>query len=286
MSYQIFNETSLGKFIELIQNKVRSTVDNATVASARSATMATQDSDGNAINTTYRKISDSYSKSEVDNKISNSPSEIVVTTDDLIKNYRVHEIIEMLNKGSTVYLKTTENDDTFFESAGFPSFSGSVLPVYMFYGEARSEMKIAWGRTFYLPKTKASFTAIVSSHVTGFEAVHDADTFQFEYSVTGANAVVSISTLVLPYTSWDSTTKTITVSASLVSDDSNVAVEVSPEESSFDDYVNAGIRASSLGYDKITFSCKTVPTKAIAVNIKSSIIFTQTGERLGTETDN
>lgn len=32
MSYQIFNEASLGKFIELIQNKVKSIVDNATAA--------------------------------------------------------------------------------------------------------------------------------------------------------------------------------------------------------------------------------------------------------------
>lgn len=66
MSYQIFNEASLGKFIELIQNKVRSIVDNATVASAQKAT---NDSDGNAINTTYRKITDSYNKSEMDTKL-------------------------------------------------------------------------------------------------------------------------------------------------------------------------------------------------------------------------
>lgn len=69
MSYQIFNETSLGKFIELIQNKVKSMVDNANVASARSATNATNDADGNAIKTTYRKVSDSYSKSETDAKL-------------------------------------------------------------------------------------------------------------------------------------------------------------------------------------------------------------------------
>ena len=143
-------------------------------------------------------------------------------------------------------------------------------------------MAIAWGKTFYMPQEESSYTAIVSSHCAGFEAMHGADTFQFEYSVTGANAVVSISTLVLPYTSWDSTTKTITVSAFLGSDNSKVAVDVSPEESSFDDYVNAGIRASSLGNGTITFSCKTVPTKTIAVNIKTSIITALTGERLDT----
>ena len=69
MSYQIFNEASLGKFIELIKNKVKSMVDNATVASARSATNATNDADGNAIKTTYRKVADSYSKSETDTKL-------------------------------------------------------------------------------------------------------------------------------------------------------------------------------------------------------------------------
>jgi hypothetical protein len=45
---------------------VKGYVDNATVASAQKAT---NDSDGNAINTTYRKISDSYSKSETDTKL-------------------------------------------------------------------------------------------------------------------------------------------------------------------------------------------------------------------------
>lgn len=45
---------------------VKGYVDNATVASARNAT---NDSDGNAISTTYRKVSDSYSKSETDTKL-------------------------------------------------------------------------------------------------------------------------------------------------------------------------------------------------------------------------
>lgn len=69
MSYQIFNEASLGKFIELIKNKVKSMVDNANVASATNATNATNDADGNAIKTTYRKVADSYSKSETDTKL-------------------------------------------------------------------------------------------------------------------------------------------------------------------------------------------------------------------------
>lgn len=45
---------------------VRTYVDNATVASAQKAT---NDSDGNAINTTYRKVADSYNKSEIDTKL-------------------------------------------------------------------------------------------------------------------------------------------------------------------------------------------------------------------------
>lgn len=97
MSYQIFNEASLGKFIELIQNKVKSIVDNATVASARSATNATNDADGNAIKTTYRKIADSYSKSEIDAKSLEAES----ASSEYVRTY-VDNAIKAITDGNEV----------------------------------------------------------------------------------------------------------------------------------------------------------------------------------------
>lgn len=64
--YYAFTEETLLAHDKEIVKKTKGYVDNATVAAAKKAT---NDTDGNAINTTYRKISDSYSKSETDAKL-------------------------------------------------------------------------------------------------------------------------------------------------------------------------------------------------------------------------
>lgn len=248
MSYHIFDETSLGKFIELIQNKVKSMVDNANVASARSATNATNDADGNAIKTTYRKVADSYSKAEVDAKVGNSSSSIVITTDDLIANYTYDKLLNLLEGGTTVYLKLTNNDTKYLSGAQ------EVLSLCEYWTD-----RIVWGTQFGFGPDLYTFTVKASKN--------DADgSIALHYFLIATNTDTVVSIISIAASAWNSTSKTATVSVFGVTVTN--AVDVAPAESSFDDYVNAGIRATAQSNGELTFTCKTIPTKAISVNIK------------------
>jgi len=245
MSYQIFNEASLGKFIELIQNKVRSIVDNATVASARSATNATNDADGNPIKTTYRKVADSYSKTEVDNKVANSPKSITITTDDLIANYTFAQLLNLLEKGTVVYLKTTNKDPIVNATLNLSGYSETDITWSLQYG--------------YIGQLYTDTITIKDMRGDGAITLF--------YARIPVNTLTDVSTINIAVTAWDSASKTATVSVPLVTADN--AVDVAPAGSSFDDYVNASIRATAQSDGKLTFACKTIPTKTISVNIKA-----------------
>lgn len=263
MSYQIFNEASLGKFIELIQNKVRSIVDNANVASATNATnatKATQDSDGNAINTTYRKISDSYSKSEVDAKVGKSSSSITITTDDLIANYTFPQLMTLLKNGTTVYLKLTDKDVI----NGSNYLSGEILALNS-YRDLDDNKFVEWSTQFY--EDGVLFTIIVTSELHADDLAHNATAITLSYTAVPTNTVTLVSTIDIAVSAWNSASKTAEVSVSVVTADN--AVDVAPAEVSYDDYVNAGIRATAQSNGKLTFMCKTIPTKTISVNIKA-----------------
>lgn len=78
---------------------------------------------------------------------------------------------------------------------------------------------------------------------------------------------ITWSTITIASTAWNSSSKTATVSVSGVT--TSNAVDVAPAEASYDAYVSAGIRASAQGSGTLTFKCKTVPTAAISVNIKT-----------------
>ena len=153
---------------------VKGYVDNATVASAQKAT---NDSDGNAINATYRKVADSYSKSETDTKLTGKAD------------------------------KAT-------------SLSG--------YG-------ITDGVT----------TGGLNTAINGFKKI-------------------TWSTITIATSAWSNKTATVSVSGVTA----NNAVDVAPAESTYDTYTSAGIRATEQGAGKLTFTCKTVPTVAISVNVK------------------
>ena len=261
MSYKFFNEASLGKFIELIQNKVKSMVDNANVASATNATnatKATQDSDGNAINTTYRKISDSYSKTEVDNKVANSSKSITITTDDLIKNYTYQELYNLLNSGNTIYLRLTNNDPV-------PFNDNRTLSVYEYGADG-----IVWGSQ--LDKSTMLNTLLV----TAIDANSDGS-IPLSYTMFPTNTLTVVTTARFAAEAWDTDSKTVALVVPGVTADS--AVDVSPDESCFDDYVSAGIRATEQGKNRLTFSCKTIPTTFMTVNVKSVTTNAFTGTR-------
>ena len=214
---------------------------------ATSATKATQDSDGNAINTTYRKISDSYSKTEVDNKVSNSPKSITITTDDLIANYTFAQLKTLLESGNNVYLKTTKNDSV-----------GSNFTMDISYYLAG---RITWACQY------TDYNGVLYTILLEVEDTEENGSISFSEIIIPTNTFTIVSTVNISVAAWDSTSKTAKMSVSGVTFDN--AVDVAPAESSYDDYVNAGIRATKQSYGKLTFTCKTIPTKNISVNIKA-----------------
>lgn len=72
-------------------------------------------------------------------------------------------------------------------------------------------------------------------------------------------------TVTLTVEGWDSLALTQTVSASNVTADN--IVWVSPAPASFDAYGKAGIRGTAQGGGTITFTCTTVPTEVISVEV-------------------
>ena len=87
--------------------KLPSTIVATLSGNASSATKATKDGDGNVITSTYRKISDSYTKNEVDNKFSTLETAIdwkesVATFSDIAKKYPTPD------DGWTVNVKDTD----------------------------------------------------------------------------------------------------------------------------------------------------------------------------------
>ena len=226
---------------------VKGYVDNATVASARSATNATNDADGNAIKTTYRKVADSYTKAEVDNKVASSPSSITITTDDLIANYTFAQLKTLLESGNNVYLKTTEND----------SVGSNFTMDISYYQKGR----ITWACQY------TDYNGVLYTILLKVEDTEENGSISFSEIIIPTNTFTIVSTVNISVAAWDSTSKMAKVLVPGVTFDN--AVDVAPAESSYDDYVNAGIRATEQSYGKLTFTCKTIPTKNISVNIKA-----------------
>lgn len=230
---------------------VKGYVDNATVASAQKAT---NDSDGNAINATYRKVSDSYSKAEVDEVDEYLESKVdTISTDELISKYTAYELFNnFLDYGKTVYLSLTKNDPI------YGMVRGRMSMCYHGGGEVSWVAQIA--------RDGVLGTAIVS--IKDMDANIETGSLCLSYTIITTNTSTMVSTIDIAVAAWDSASKTATVSATVKED---CAVDVAPAESSYDDYVNAGIRATAQGDGTLTFSCKTIPTKAISVNIKAMI---------------
>lgn len=272
---------------------VKGYVDNATVASARNATNATNatnDADGNPIKTTYRKVSDSYSKTEVDNKVANSSKSITITTDDLIANYTFAQLLNLLESGTTVYLQITRNDPIY-------GIDDTILNICSY-----SDHETTW-TTNFAGNQYSSVLAVRAAKNNSDRSIG------IYYIMICPNTYTTVSTISIAASAWDSASKTATVSVSGVRADNavdvapaldsasktakvarvapvgdidivgDVAVDVSPAESSYDDYVNAGIRATEQGDETLTFACKTIPTKAISVNIKVISTEAEAGNR-------
>ena len=78
----------------------------------------------------------------------------------------------------------------------------------------------------------------------------------------GANTTITVS---LPVASWNTSTKQISVSASGVT--ASNLVEVSPAPASWSVASAAGVYCSAQGSNSLTFTCSSIPTAAITVNV-------------------
>lgn len=76
---------------------------------------------------------------------------------------------------------------------------------------------------------------------------------------------ITSSTINIPVATWDATNLNCTVTASGVTADN--AVVVTPDPASMDVYSAAGIVCTAQAAGTLTFTCKTVPTAAVAINI-------------------
>ena len=81
----------------------------------------------------------------------------------------------------------------------------------------------------------------------------------------GAQAMAKTLTLSLTATGWSATSKIQTCVATGVTA-SNIVI-VSPAPTSQDAYAAAGIKCTAQGASSLTFSCETVPAKALSVNV-------------------
>ena len=72
-------------------------------------------------------------------------------------------------------------------------------------------------------------------------------------------------TLTLVVANWSSDAQTLTATG--VTASSNVVI--SPAPASMDDYVSAGIKCTAQSANSLTFTCDTVPTNDISVNVLS-----------------
>ena len=87
---------------------------------------------------------------------------------------------------------------------------------------------------------------------------------QTDSLISGFKNITS-SSINIPVATWNATNLNCTVSASGVT--ANNAVVVTPDPASMDVYSAAGIVCTAQAAGTLTFTCKTVPTAAIAVNV-------------------
>ena len=82
-------------------------------------------------------------------------------------------------------------------------------------------------------------------------------------AVAGKQDTIVATTATLAANNWSSNAQTVNVSGVTASNN----VIVSPNPVSLSDYASAGIYCSAQGSGTLTFTCETVPTGTITVNI-------------------
>lgn len=121
------------------------------------------------------------------------------------------------------------------------------------------------GYTWYLVGYGTSASAISVNTEDSHFMTLDADgklTHVDGVEIAGGGGTIS-ATATLTVVNWSNDTQTVTVTGVTSSND----VMVSPAPASTDDYVSAGIICTAQGTNSLTFTCVTVPTNAITINV-------------------
>lgn len=111
--------------------------------------------------------------------------------------------------------------------------------------------------TFSIPREKNEILSEVDTKIS--EVNNSIDT-----KLASGYKKITWTIITIATSAWSNKTATVSVSGVTA----NNAVDVAPAESTYDAYTTAGIRASAQGSGTLTFTCKTVPTVAISVNVK------------------
>ena len=120
-------------------------------------------------------------------------------------------------------------------------------------------------------KNKPSLATVATSgaysDLSGTPTLATVATSGLYSDLSGTPTIPSVTSLTvsLVVADWSSSTQTVTATGVTA----NSSVVVSPDPTSLDDYVAAGIVCTAQAANSLTFTCDTTPTSAITVNVLS-----------------
>jgi hypothetical protein len=250
--YQNTSGTSTsGKLVASIQPDG---VHAALKGNADTATKATQDSDGNAINTTYAKSTDISSAVKTA-----MPTNVSSFTND--------------SKYCYAAMQTGSIDDLYSQRKDTPGGVGSISLTKKSSGTG-SEIPAGWYNYAYLPHRVGGPTGDNGNYGTIllFPMTFIGTSYIVQCAGGSIDLVTPIvqkssATVTLSTSAWSSSL-TATVSVASVTADSDVIVAYqSTSQNNWDTCMAAGIRCSNQESGKLTFTAKSKPTASVTLVI-------------------
>ena len=247
---------------------------------ASSATKATNDSDNNAINTTYLKLSGGTMTGVLTvkgNMYTDSYSGALNMANSNI--YAVNSIYtadasDNSQEGIHFYRTATTVDTIYAASGNFyvvPNRTlGATGTAYKIYHEGNKPTKSDVGlgnveNTALSTWAGSSNLTTVSKGTIGDLAIINKGSGTINYLREDGTwqPLKATTTASLTVAGWSSNTQSVTVTGVTA----NNLVEVSPAPGSFDAYAKARVYCSAQAANSLTFKCTTTPTAALTVNI-------------------
>lgn len=152
------------------------------------------------------------------------------------------------------WLQTTATSD---QAGNFATIDGQGWIYYRTPAEVRSDIGAAVASHSHAAGDITSGTLPLTRGGTG------ATTATAARSALGAQATVKTRTGSLTVAGWSNKKQTISVTSVSASN----CVIVAPDPSSLSAYVAAGVRCTAQASGKLTFTCQSVPTAALTVNV-------------------